>query len=331
MARKRRLELCTNPCAQFGTAFSADLLQEGCQQEAANAPGHAHAGWQGCWAHVETAIDVDLLVGRRTVAAVFLGVEVRCRFHRHQDLPGQRAAANRIKAESRTRLCQCGDQVVHKAERCGVDDTFRANVPQDFFLSIRTHHVHEINSVRNADLVQHLAKVRSRRRVQQRRVTFHTHDFSHRQRCQRIDEAGCAIAGRRTVRQFHALGDIQHAILRVHFAAETCDRLAQKGLRRRRRTRGHYRARAFIAHCHRLVEARRHGTQAGSGHFCGDDWTVRSPRCFRAAHIGCAEQQAKIGWVDRCRFNANDHIVRAGRWNVHLNEGQFQLAAGLYV
>src|SRR5918996_5792775 len=72
VAGKRGLELGRDALAQPADFGGADLLQERRQEPAADAPGQAECTAELGRAIVEAAIDIDLLVHVRTVAAIFL-------------------------------------------------------------------------------------------------------------------------------------------------------------------------------------------------------------------------------------------------------------------
>src|SRR5688500_277553 len=76
LAGERGLNLAGNAFPQLLCGFGADLLQERCQQPAANAPGHPEGTIELRRSTVEAAINVELLVDGRTVAAVLLCIPV---------------------------------------------------------------------------------------------------------------------------------------------------------------------------------------------------------------------------------------------------------------
>src|SRR5499433_434622 len=71
-ACERGLDLGRNPLAQLLGGLGPDLLHEGGEQPAADAPGHAEGTVELGRPAVEPAVDVYLLVRGRSVAAVFL-------------------------------------------------------------------------------------------------------------------------------------------------------------------------------------------------------------------------------------------------------------------
>src|ERR1700677_5080330 len=71
----------------------SDLLQEGVAHPPADSPGHAHAAADFYGAGAEAAVDIDLLVNRRAVAAVLRSLSAEGGFHAGEDLTGELAAA----------------------------------------------------------------------------------------------------------------------------------------------------------------------------------------------------------------------------------------------
>src|ERR1700730_12624486 len=96
MAGKRRLEFGDDPLAQPCAVGRPDFLQKWKQQPAADTPGHSERPVQLDRTRVETAIDIDLLVHARSVAAVDFGRLVDGDFHAGENLAGELAAADRI-------------------------------------------------------------------------------------------------------------------------------------------------------------------------------------------------------------------------------------------
>src|SRR5882762_10236816 len=86
VARKGRLQALDHTLAQPHLLRPADLLQERRQQPAADAPRHAVVAYEFDRSGVEAAIDIDLLVRGRAIAAVDLGGLVERDFHAGQDL-----------------------------------------------------------------------------------------------------------------------------------------------------------------------------------------------------------------------------------------------------
>src|SRR5580765_1391322 len=86
---KGGFELGDDPLAQLRTLGRSDILQEWKQKPAAHAPGHAECPVQLDRTRVETAIDIDLLVHARSVAAVdFCGLVGR-NLHAGENLAGE--------------------------------------------------------------------------------------------------------------------------------------------------------------------------------------------------------------------------------------------------
>src|SRR5215831_18763986 len=94
-----RLDFRRDTLAQLLRGRRADLLQECGQQPAADAPGHAEAAGELRGAAVETSVDVQLLVLRRTVAAVSAGRAIGGHFHAGEDLTRELATADRVERE----------------------------------------------------------------------------------------------------------------------------------------------------------------------------------------------------------------------------------------
>src|SRR4029450_7432908 len=78
---KGGLDLGGNPLPQLLGPPKPDLLQEGREQPAADAPGHTEGAMKFGGPAIQSAVDVDLLVRGRPIAAAFLLRAVRRRFH----------------------------------------------------------------------------------------------------------------------------------------------------------------------------------------------------------------------------------------------------------
>src|SRR4030095_16206440 len=130
----------------------AVLLQERREQPAADAPGHPEVTRQLGGRAIEAAVDVDLLRGRRAVAAVLGRLRVKSRLHRRQDLARELAAARGVERERRARLADGPDQVRHEGRRARIDDVHRAERVQQLRLLRLAHDVDERHAVGDAEL-----------------------------------------------------------------------------------------------------------------------------------------------------------------------------------
>src|SRR5271169_2912833 len=115
MAGEGRLDLGCDPLTQALRFSGPDLLQEWEDQPAADPPGHSKASCQFGATRIKSAIDVDLLVNRRAVAAVGLRLLICGRLHRSQDLSGELAAADRVESKRRARRDKSLRQVLHES------------------------------------------------------------------------------------------------------------------------------------------------------------------------------------------------------------------------
>jgi hypothetical protein len=168
-----------------------------------------------------------------------------------------------------------------------------------------------------ADPDQHLAQIRCGGGVDQRLVPFAAHRIDKAERGQRIDESRRALLGAGTVGQDQARARIDHPILRVHRAGYRRDHFAQQRLRLGLVARRDHRAGAFVADRHRRAEPRLHRAHRGRRHRSDDP----PGRIVGIGEIGRAEQQAKIGRIDRRCLDSDQHLV-AGRRG-HLFVPQF--------
>lgn len=91
--------------------------------------------------------------------------------------------------------------------------------------------VDERDAVGEADAIQHLAKVRCRRRVHERRVVLAPHRLHHRKSGEWVHEPAGALFGRRPLGQRQALRDRDRAMLGECRAADDTDRLSDERLR----------------------------------------------------------------------------------------------------
>src|SRR6185295_12562858 len=90
---------------------------------------------------VQTAVNVDLLVRGRAVAAVARGRFVERHLHAGEDLAGELAAADRIEGDGGTGLDQRVGEVVGEGRRGRVDDVLGADVAQGLRLGGAAHDV----------------------------------------------------------------------------------------------------------------------------------------------------------------------------------------------
>ena len=114
MAREGGRQFIGDPLTQRLRCRRTDLLQEGGEQPATHRPVHAHVAIDLGGAGVKIAVEIDLLVNRRAVTAVFLGRAIQRSLHATQDRAGQRAATGCIKGDSRSGLHQRLGQVFRK-------------------------------------------------------------------------------------------------------------------------------------------------------------------------------------------------------------------------
>src|SRR5207237_9968918 len=135
------LELVDHALAERRLAVAADLLQERREQPAADAPGRAVGADELGRREAEVAVDIDLLVDARAVAAVFLGGLVDGDLHRRQDLAGELAAADRIEGDGRAGVDQRLREVVEEGGRGAVDDVPGADAAQQAGLLGTAHDV----------------------------------------------------------------------------------------------------------------------------------------------------------------------------------------------
>ena len=254
MAGEGGLEFGDHARPQLGAVGRADLLQERKQQPAADAPGHAERPVQLGRTDIEAAIDVDLLVHARSVAAVdFCGLVDRD-LHAGEDLAGELAAADGVERDGRAGFHQRVGQIVHEGRGAGIDDMFGADLAQDVGLLLAAHDVDEADAVLDADLVEHLAEVGGGGGMHQRLVAFAPHGFGHAERGQRIDEAGRAFGRRGAVRQRQDILGPHGAVLRIHRAADHRHGLAHQRLGGIGRSGLDHDAGALVADRHRFIE-----------------------------------------------------------------------------
>ena len=125
------------------------------------------------------------------------------------------------------------------------------------------------------------------------------HRLNHAEHGERVDEAGRALSGGGAFTQLEALGDMHHAVLRVHLAGDRADHFALERLGGLARAGLDDDAGAFVSRRQGLVEAiglRGHQLRRDRG---GEDRVVGSTGQPGLAHVGWADEQAQIGWVDR--------------------------------
>src|SRR4029453_9913003 len=125
-AREGRLDLSRDTFAQLLCRLGSNLLKERRQEPAADTPRHAEGAIELRRSTIEPSVDVDLLVGRRPIAAVFLGGLVGRDLHAREYLTRLPAAADRVEGEGRPRFDEGVRQVVHDRRRAHVADVGRA-------------------------------------------------------------------------------------------------------------------------------------------------------------------------------------------------------------
>src|SRR4029453_9561477 len=232
-ARERGLDLGCDPLPQLLGGLESDLLQEGGEQPASDAPCHAEGAIELGGPAVQSSVDVDLLVRSGPVAAILLRRSGRGHLHGGEDLSRQSSATNRIEGHGGAGGGEPLDQVVHEWRRRRVAHVGGANILQEVDVLGPAHDVHEADLVLDGDLVEHLSQIGSRRRVYERLVTLAAHGLDHAERGEGIDEAVGALGRRGPRRQHQALHGLDAAVLSVHGPPEDRDGLAHQRLRGR--------------------------------------------------------------------------------------------------
>ena len=146
----------------------------------------------------------------------------------------------------------------------------------------------------DAELDQHLAKIRRCGCVHEAGMTFAAHGFQHSESRHRIDEGRRPIPRCGPLGQDQTRGSINHSVLRVHRAARDPHRFPQQGLSRWRRPRGHDGACALITHWKRFVDSRRKPSQRARSQRCGDDGALRRARDRRSSHVRAGDEEAQV-------------------------------------
>ena len=205
----------------------------------------------------------------------------------------------------------------------------RTHAAQDVCLGGTAHDVHQLDPVGQARLLQHLAKVRGGRGVDQGGVAFATHRPDHPQGRQWVDEAGGALLRRHALREHQTVHRADGPVLGVHGAPEDGHGLAQKRLGGGRAPGRDDDTRTLVPDGKGLAYAGGHGAQGGGSDGRSQHSRGSRPRNPRGADVGRPDQQAKVRGIDRRRLDANHHIVRTWRGDVHLLEGELQLSAVL--
>ena len=326
MAGEGGFQLGRDARAQLACFLVADLLQEGRQQEATHAPRHSVGCAEDGGLEAEAAVDVDLLVGGRAVAAVGARPGVQHDFHRRQDLTGELAAADGVEGERGAGGAKGGDQVFHEGRLCGVDDVRRADVFQDLRLLVGADDVDQTDAVLEADAVQHLAEVGGGGRVDEGGVALHLHRLDHGERGQRVDEAGGAVGGAGACGQRQGCLGFHGAVGGVHFTAENGDELAHQGLSFGRGAGGDDRAGAFIADGQVLVEPGGDHAQGLIRHGGRDDGQLLRAGDLERGDVGGTDEQAEVGRVDRRAFDADHDFVRGQVSDGELHQREFEFA-----
>ena len=234
-----------------------DLGQVRRQQPAADAPRHPEVAVELGRAAVEPAVDVDLLVGRRSVAAVLRG-------RRARPPPPCTTGSGRRARRRRSRRRRCVAPVavsaaVRSAMNDSADELQTCSAPAErssSSWSARAHDVDEGDAVGDAQPVEHLAEVRRRGGVDERGVALAPHRADVPEHGQRVHEArrpfdrrdaGRAARGtapRRTQRYCEYIAPPSRPTV-----------LPSSACARRRRPGGDDRAAALVADRERLADA----------------------------------------------------------------------------
>ena len=327
VAGEGRLQLGGDAALQLLGARRPDLLQEREQQPAAHAPGHAEVARELGRAGVEAAVEIDLLVRGRAVAAVFLGVAVERRFHarRGSGRPAcrrrwrRRRASRRWRRAPRSGRCR---KLGALASQTSVAPIARSSAACSGLRTMLTSFTPSAMQMRLSIWPRlEAAAVCTSALWPSRRIVSTMPSAVSGLTKQEAPSAGVAPVGQR-----QALLGRERPVLRVHRAAEHGDGLAEQRLRRRRGARGDDHAGAFVADRHRGVEPRRPSPSSPpSGIGAVTTGRSRVPEATALRHVGGAEQQAEVGRIDRRRLEPHQHLVRPGLGNRHL--GQRELRA----
>jgi hypothetical protein len=267
----------------------------------------------------------------RAVAAVGLRGGARDRaFHRRQDPRGEAPAAGGVEGDGRAGGGERVDEACVEVVGARVAHVLRAFRSQQLGLLGLAHDVHERDAVLAADAVQHPAEVRRRRGVRERPVPVAAHGLDHAERGQRIDEARRAGGRRRALGQRQAVGRLQHAVLRVHRAADRGHGAAEQRARRRRVAGLHHGAGALVAHRQRLAHAARDAGHRALGDPGDEHRPLARARSGERRQVGRTEQQPEVGRIDRRCLHAQHDLVRAGGGHGRLVQPDLERGVGTH-
>ena len=261
---------------------------------------------------VEAAVQVDLLVGRRAVAAVARRAARGGGFHAAEDLPGELAAAGRVERERRAgrrRSRRSGRR------RTSARSSRDVRAPSPFSSAtcsgLRTMLTRPMPSAR---------QMRSSIWPRFDAAAVWTsalwpslaHRLDHAERGQRIDERRRAVRGGRAGGQRQALRHgTQRYCAYIPPPPSTATVLPSRACAVGRRAGRDDRAGAFVAGRHRLVERAAIDFIAAARDRRGQTG-ARVPD-LRRVHVGGAEDEADVRRVDRRRLDADQHLVFARR------------------
>ena len=88
----------------------------------------------------------------------------------------------------------------------------------------------------------------------------------------------------------------------------------------------YYNATGLVTDRHRLVNASRHRAHCRLGHLRGQHWTVGGAGQFGVIDVGRAEQQAKVGGVNRRGVNPHQNLIFLGLGHWYLRQRHFEFA-----
>lgn len=282
-------------------------LEEIEEQPAAQVPGKAETPPEDRRPGIERAVDVDLLHRAGPVAVVAVHLARGGGFHRVKHGAGHLAPADRVETQHGTGVGNGIFKVLREALGAAVHDVPGTNPAQQVGLFLAADDVDEFDSIRLADLHQHLAKVRGGGRVDDGAVTLGPHRFHEAERRERVHEQGRTFRGRGLVRQHDAGVGGDQAILGKHGPADHGDALADEMLKVAPGPDDF--PRALVSDGHGLPQSCLDGGQEMRRNLRRKDRIFFGSLGLQRAHVRRAEEQAEVGRIDRRGLDTDEQLA----------------------
>ncbi len=173
-----------------------------------------------------------------------------------------------------------------------------ADAFQQLHVLIFSDDIDQRHIVFQADLYQHLAKVRSGCRMDEGGVALLTHGFHHSKGSERVHKTTRTLFSGDAFVHWQTLADLHQAIFGIHGAAQNRDGSAHQRLSGIACSRLNHFTRPLVAGRQRLPRTRTYETDHVVRNFSCHGWRIWRASKRSLAHICGAKEQTKVRWIN---------------------------------